>query len=205
MLISFGLEILTLLWGPAKDASVPHLVDEYQLASANSLSLVASYATFPIASIVFSLLAALAVWLGSFDALSALQVDQEALALLVDACTFLASAIIVFRLPIPHDREREPHERIDWTQTIRDIKEGLPFIAHQPRVRGVIVGLGVGLIGAGAMIPLGRRVREAGPRRRCRDLRRADDGTRHGRRDRRRRCCSSSRTGSSARPSSSSA
>lgn len=154
VLISFGLEILTLLWGPAKDASVPHLVDESQLASANSLSLVASYATFPIASIAFSLLAALAAWLGSFDALASLQVDQEALALAVDACTFLASAIIVFGLPIPHDRTR--HEgRIDWTQTLRDIREGLAFIAHQPRVRGVIVGLGVGLIGAGAMIPLG--------------------------------------------------
>lgn len=155
VLISFGLEILTLLWGPAKDASVPHLVDESQLASANSLSLVASYATFPLASIIFSLLAALAVWLGTFNALSALQLDQEALALVVDACTFVASAIIVFGLPIPKARTREGHGRIDWTQTIRDIREGLSFIAHQPRVRGVIVGLGVGLIGGGAMIPLG--------------------------------------------------
>ena len=113
VLISFGLEVLTLLWGPAKEASVPHLVDKSQLASANSLSLVASYATFPLASIVFSLLAALAVWLGTFDALSTLQVDQEALALIVDACTFLASAVIVFRLPIPRARARESHERID--------------------------------------------------------------------------------------------
>ena len=35
------------------------------------------------------------------------------------------------------------------------MREGLSFVAHHPRVRGVIVGLGVGLIGAGAMIPLG--------------------------------------------------
>ncbi|MFO7591897.1 MAG: MFS transporter, partial [Acidimicrobiia bacterium] len=154
VLISFGLEILTLLWGPAKDASVPHLVDQSQLASANSLSLVASYATFPVASIAFSLLAALAAWLGTFDALASLRVDQEVLALALDACTFLVSALIVFRLPIPHDRERHP-QRIDLTQSIRDIKEGLHFIATHPRVRGVIVGLGLGLIGAGAMIPLG--------------------------------------------------
>ncbi len=154
VLISFGLEILTLLWGPAKDASVPHLVKKEQLTSANSLSLVASYATFPIASIVFSLLAALAAWLGSFDALSSLELDQELLALVVDACTFVVSALIVWRLPIPHDRER--HEgRIDLTQTFRDIRDGLRFIATHPRVRGVIVALGVGLIGAGAMIPLG--------------------------------------------------
>jgi dTMP kinase len=154
VLISFGLEILTLLWGPAKDASVPHLVKREQLTSANSLSLVASYATFPLASIVFSLLAALAAWLGSFHALSSLELDQEVLALVVDAATFVASALIVWRLPIPHDKERNA-ERIDLTQTFRDIRDGLRFIATHPRVRGVIVGLGVGLIGGGAMIPLG--------------------------------------------------
>jgi dTMP kinase len=38
---------------------------------------------------------------------------------------------------------------------VRDIREGLRFIAREPRVRGVIVGLGLGLIGGGAMIPLG--------------------------------------------------
>lgn len=154
VLISFGLEILTLLWGPAKDASVPHLVKKEQLTSANSLSLIASYATFPLASIIFSLLAALAVWLGSFDALSSLEVDQEVLALIVDACTFVASALIVWRLPIPHDPARRA-QRFDPTQTFRDIRDGLHFIAGHPRVRGVIVGLGVGLIGGGAMIPLG--------------------------------------------------
>ncbi|MEX2254553.1 MAG: MFS transporter [Acidimicrobiia bacterium] len=154
VLISFGLEILTLLWGPAKDASVPHLVEKDQLTSANSLSLVASYATFPLASIVFSLLAALAAWLGSFDALSSLELDQEVLALIVDAGTFVASALIVWRLPIPHDRERSS-QRIDLTQTLRDIRDGLHFIATHPRVRGILVGLGFGLIGAGAMIPLG--------------------------------------------------
>jgi dTMP kinase len=154
VLISFGLEILTLLWGPAKDASVPHLVDQDQFASANTLSLVASYATFPLASIIFSLFAAFASWLGSFDFLDALALDQETLALFADAVTFLVSAAIVWRLPIPH--EREPHKRtVEWTQTLRDIREGLQFIVRQPRVRGVIIGLGVGLIGGGAMIPLG--------------------------------------------------
>jgi dTMP kinase len=154
VLISFVLEILTLLWGPAKDASVPHLVETDQLTSANTLSLVASYGTFPLASIVFSLLAAVATWLGSFSALSALKVDQEALALAVDACTFLVSALIVFRLPIARDDRRESR-RTDFGETVRDIREGLRFIAREPRVRGVIVGLGLGLIGGGAMIPLG--------------------------------------------------
>ncbi len=106
VMISLGLEVLSLMWGPAKDASVPHLVPREQLASANTLTLVASYATFPLASIVFSLLAALAGWLGNIDALSDLRIDQEVLALLVDAATFLVSALIIWRLPIPHEREK---------------------------------------------------------------------------------------------------
>ncbi|MFN8027617.1 MAG: MFS transporter [Acidimicrobiia bacterium] len=140
--------------GPAQAASVPNLVPDEQLASANSLSLAASYGTFPIASIIFSLLAGFAAVLGDFNVISAFKVDQEVLALFFDAMTFLVSAAIVYRLPIPR-REREGTGRIDWTETFREIKEGLQFVSKHALVRGVMLGLGVGLIGAGAMIPLG--------------------------------------------------
>src|SRR5215211_2115883 len=43
VLVSLALEVLSLLWGPAKDASVPNLVDNKQLTSANSLGLVAAF------------------------------------------------------------------------------------------------------------------------------------------------------------------
>jgi dTMP kinase len=154
VLVSLGLEVLTLLWGPAQAATVPNLVAEDQLAAANSLSLAASYGTFPIASIIFSLLAGLATVLGELDLIAAFKVDQEALALVFDALTFLASAAIVWRIAIPRV-QRTSDARIDWTETFREIKEGIQFITHQPLVRGVIIGLGFGLIGAGAMIPLG--------------------------------------------------
>ena len=133
---------------------MPNLVREEQLSAANSLSLAASYGTFPIASIIFSLLAGLATVLGELDLIAAFKVDQEFLALVFDAMTFLVSAAIVWRLPIPR-RDRPKGTRIDWTETFRDIKEGLVFIRQQPLVRGVIIGLGFGIIGAGAMIPLG--------------------------------------------------
>src|SRR3954451_8135187 len=155
LLISLGFEILTLLWGPAKAATVPNIVDEEPLSSANSLSLAASFGTFPIASIIFSLLAGVATVIGDFGIISSLKVDQEALALIVDAMTFLASAIIVYRLPIPRRERAADAKRIDWTETFREIKEGLQFVGQHPMIRGVMLGLVVGLIGAGAMIPLG--------------------------------------------------
>ena len=42
---SLLLEAFTMLWSPAKEASVPNLVPEDQLATANSLSLAAAYGT----------------------------------------------------------------------------------------------------------------------------------------------------------------
>jgi dTMP kinase len=154
VLVSFALEILSLLWGPAKDASIPNLVDTEQLTSANSLGLLAAFGTFPVASLAFSLLALVASWLSGFNAFSFLEVDRESLALWVDGITFLVSALIIFRLPIPRTFDRQG-QKADWTATFRDISEGLGFIRHDRLVRGVIIGIGVGIIGGGAMIPLG--------------------------------------------------
>jgi dTMP kinase len=168
LLISLGLEILTLLWGPAQAATVPNIVDEEHLSSANSLSLAASFGTFPIASIIFSLLAGVATVIGDFGIISSFKVDQEALALVFDALSFLVSAAIVYRLAIPRpERRGTGTKRIDWTETFREIKEGLQFVGQHALVRGVMLGLGFGLIGAGAMIPLGpsfaQEVLDGGP------------------------------------------
>lgn len=155
VLVSFALEILTLLWGPAKDASVPNIVGKDQLASANSLSLFASFGTFPIGGLIFASLAGIARLLGNIPAFASLKVDQEVLALWVDGMTYLVSAFIVFRLPLGQRASDDDGHKVDLTETFRDIKEGLRFLTKHRLVRGVIVGLGIGIIGGGAMIPLG--------------------------------------------------
>jgi dTMP kinase len=152
VLVSFALEILSLLWGPAKDASIPNLVDQEHLTSANSLGLVAAFGTFPLAAAAFSVLAVVAEWLGGFSIFSSL--EREFVALWVDGLTFIVSAVIIWRLPIPRTYDRKG-ERVDWTATFRDIADGVRFIRQNRLIRGVIIGIGVGLIGGGAMIPLG--------------------------------------------------
>jgi len=154
-LASLVLEVLTLLWSPAKEASVPNLVRSDKLASANSFSLAAAYGTFPIGSALFASLTKVAEILGRHaGALGFLRLNQESLAFYFDVGTFFLSAALIYSLTLPRSRpaERAP---IDLTATFTEIKEGWKFIGTNPTVRSVMVGLGTGLIGGGMIAPLG--------------------------------------------------
>nr|MBA2750713.1 MFS transporter [Actinomycetota bacterium] len=155
-LASLLLEILTLLWSPAKEASVPNMVRKEFLANANSLSLVAAYGTFPIGSALFAALAGVAAWLSRTDALASLPVTQESVAIWFDVVTFFASASMISTLSLPRRRRRERGGgHVDLRQSFRDIVEGYRFIGQSPVVRAVILGLGTGLMGGGMLVPLG--------------------------------------------------
>ncbi|MGH9282140.1 MAG: MFS transporter [Acidimicrobiales bacterium] len=153
---SLLLEIFTLMWSPAKEASVPNLVRPEFLANANSLSLVAAYGTFPVGSVLFALLATVASWLGRIDALDTLRVDREFLAIYVDVFTFFLSAVMISTLTLPGaDRRRTGERRVDFRRTFRELAEAGRFIHESPVVRAVILGIGTGLVGGGMVVPLG--------------------------------------------------
>lgn len=146
---SLLLEVFTLLWSPAKEASVPQLVPRHRLTTANSLSLVAAYGTFPIGAAIFTLLAKLGGWL---------DIERMILAFHLDAVTFAVTGAIIWSLPIRSTRraDRDPEAaRFDAAATWRDLREGWAFIVLNPVVRAVHVGLATGLIGGGMLIPLG--------------------------------------------------
>ncbi|MCU0269158.1 MAG: MFS transporter [Acidimicrobiales bacterium] len=157
VLLSLLLEVLTLLWSPAKEASVPNLVPQDHLTTANSLSLAAAYGTWPVAQLLFAALAGLSAWLGGFDVLSFFGTSQMALAFYVDALTFLLAAYLVWGLPIGRARHRGERggRRVDMGQTFHELKEGWHYIFINPTVRAVNLGLATGLVGGGMLIPLG--------------------------------------------------
>ena len=159
LVVSFLLEVLTLLWSPAKEASVPNLVPPSFLANANSLSLVAAYGTFPIGSALFAVLAGVGKWLGQYDALHSLKVGPESVAIWFDVATFFLSALMISTLALPKraPAERRPagKGRLDLGRTFRELAEGWRFIGESGRVRAVIVGIATGLVGGGMMVPLG--------------------------------------------------
>jgi len=159
VLASLALEVLTLLWSPAKDSEVPNLVPPDHLTTANSLSLAAAYGTFPFASLLFALLAGVSVWIGKVPGLGFLDNNQMALAFFVDVCTFLFSAWMISRLPLVRRPKRRPGdpEAADqgFKATLLELREGLHVVVSNHTVRAVNLGLATGLIGGGMLIPLG--------------------------------------------------
>jgi dTMP kinase len=159
VLASLALEVFTLLWSPAKDASVPNLVPPDRLTTANSLSLAAAYGTFPFAALLFAGLAGVSTWLTGFGSLDFLNLDQMSLALYVDVFTFLFAASMVRSLPLGRPRRKRESKnqsrRVDFAQTFHELKEGWTYIFINHTVRAVNVGIATGLIGGGMLIPLG--------------------------------------------------
>jgi dTMP kinase len=158
VLISLVLECATLLWSPAKEASVPHLVPDEHLATVNSLSLAAAYGTFPIATILYAALTKIAEWLGHFNAFDFLRLRQSSIAVYIDALSFVVSALVIWRLPLPHRKKGDQPrsaKRVNLGQVFVELREGWEFIFVSPVVRAVLLGLGTGLFGGGMLVPLG--------------------------------------------------
>ena len=161
IIASLVLEVFTLLWAPAKEASVPHIVPSQHLTTANSLSLIAAYGTIPIAAGAFSLLAKLSDAIGDFEVLSVFRGTPEGLAFYFDAGTFLLSALMISTLPLPRRRKEDRpsresvRRRIDLASAFAELKEGWHFVFINPVVRAVNLGLATGLIGGGMLVPLG--------------------------------------------------
>jgi dTMP kinase len=174
IVISLLLEMFTLLWGPAKDASLPYLISPSHLSTANSLGLVAAYGTMPIGSIIFAGLARLSEYI-EVESIAGVQIDEEFLALWVDSTTYFISAALIFSLASvfksirqsQHQREEAEKaenpsaaaetkkKRIDISKGWKEVVDGYKFIVKHRIVRGVMIGLGIGIIGGGALVPLG--------------------------------------------------
>jgi dTMP kinase len=161
---SLALEVMTLLWSPAKESEVPNLVPHDHLTTANSLSLGAAYGTFPFASLLFALLAGVSAWVGRVPGLGFLENNQMALAFYVDAVILVVAAWLISRLPLGGRRPPRRHEGVAEAEramgvalraAVAEITEGWREIFANHTVRAVNIGLATGLIGGGMLIPLG--------------------------------------------------
>lgn len=146
-IVSAGIEVLSTIWGPARDSVLPEIVPSRDLASANGANVAAAYGTLPFGAALFTVTVAVAAespWLSQ---------RPEALALWFDAFTFGASALIVARSTLPSARSGSTSGQ-GWVGSLR---EGVAFVRTDAAVRALLatsllVFLAVGALTA--MAPL---------------------------------------------------
>jgi dTMP kinase len=139
-------EVLGLVWVPAKEASVPKLAGD-KLESANQISLFATYGTAPVAALLFGVLGLLSVRTGQ---------SAANLALYADAATFAFAAVQVFRIrEIPTRSEVTGHAEVPPT-VVSSVRDGLQFAHTSPLVRGLLVGMIGALAATGAVVGNGK-------------------------------------------------
>jgi dTMP kinase len=144
------IEVASLFWIPAKEATVPNLVPRERLETANQLSLFTTYASAPVAAALF---AGLALLSGILDN-PVPAIDEVELALYVNAATFLVSAVTIMRLTDipPRTRPHGQHAPGVW----RTLVEGWTYVGRTPLVRGLVVGMLGAFAAGGAVIGLAR-------------------------------------------------
>jgi MFS family permease len=135
---AFLLEVASLVFLPARDASIPELVDRDDLPVANGLVLGSSYGTIPIGAAAFAAVAALP-FVDVFD-------RPLTLVFWIDAVTFLVSFAFIARLttlatPVSAQAPADADRFVDAFRI--------------PLVRAVMPGAAAVALGLGALFSLG--------------------------------------------------
>ena len=139
-------EVLSLVWIPAKEASVPTLAAGH-LESANQISLFATYGSAPVAALVFGALAKLS------DATVSTGAE---IALYVNAGTFLFAAAQVATIREIPTREQVRGAASQPPGLVASVREGFAFARTSPLVRGLLVGMLGAIAAAGTVVGNGR-------------------------------------------------
>ncbi len=147
-LVNFISEIFSLTRQPSREAIVPEVVASEYLVKANSLFAVGTYASLPVASLVFglfldsTLLNDLLVygngWSGS-------------IVFLLDGFTFFISTLLLLFLKSKNTKITSSKK----SSMFKELKDGLSYFFGVRELRIITVSIALSLIGAGALFVLG--------------------------------------------------
>jgi dTMP kinase len=145
-------EAISLVWLPAKDATVPNLVPATQLEQANQLSIATTYGSALPAAGIFVLLS-----LGTQGLTSTVGWLDNApvtLSLVFNALSFIVSGLVIATLrQIPSGPAIALEDRQGMLQVIR---EGWSYVVRRPLVRGLVLGITGAFAAGGVVIGLAR-------------------------------------------------
>lgn len=155
----FGIECFSLLFGPARDSSIPDLVGQEDVMTANSMMSTSTYLTMAVGTLIATVILGLASLVHKFPLVSYVVPNeatfQHEFAFIVDALTFLVSAMLLFTIAFPR-KKRAEGQKFSARSIFSDLKEGLHFMRTDPLTRGILGLMIVGLIGGGSLYILGQ-------------------------------------------------
>ena len=147
-IVNFLTEIFSLMRQPSRESIVPEIVHKENLVKANSLFAIGTYATLPIASILFALIADIRVpdfisnfgngWSGS-------------IIFIFDAFTFFLSAYLLVFLKTKSVKPNQGSQGF----VLREFKEGLNYFYSNQEIRNITVSISLSLFAAGSLFILG--------------------------------------------------
>jgi dTMP kinase len=144
-------ECFSLVFLPARDASLPNIVGSERLEPANAAVMGSSFAGIPLSGPVFALLAIAAAHLPSWLPAQATLHQPFAFAFAFDAFTFLVSAALIARLVLPQRRAEGSAGEPFW----RSLREGSSYILASKLHRGLAYAVSLGMLGGGVLFALG--------------------------------------------------
>ena len=147
-IINFLTEIFSMMRQPSRESVVPEVVNKENLVKANSLFAIGTYATLPIASIFFALIADIKApaFISSFG-----NGWSGSIIFLFDAATFLVSAYLLIFLKTKKVNTSFETDRF----VLKEFKEGLNYFFRNKEIRNITISISLSLFGAGALFILG--------------------------------------------------
>jgi len=147
-LINFISEIFSLIRQPSREAVVPEVVNDEYLVKANSLFAIGTYASLPLASLIFGILSDSEYlqpvtsfgnnWSGS-------------IIFLVDAVTFLLSISLLFFLKSSQNKFQNSQSQ----PVLNSLSEGIKYFWNNAELKIVSTAISISLLGAGSLFVLG--------------------------------------------------
>lgn len=151
LVATFLIEVVSMFWIPAKEASVPNLVPKQRLETANQLSLLTTYGIAPVVAAGLLSILSRALLAAVDDDESRLWIQPTNLALYINACTFLLAGLVVFFF-VKKISEGGAAASAEKPPTLaRSLADGWRFVRGTPMVRGLVYGI-VGAFASGGAV-----------------------------------------------------
>lgn len=143
--VTIAIEMFSLVRQPAREAAMAGVVTRDEFMNANSVSVLATYGSIPVAGMLWAFLAGV------------IPTEPWQVGFVFDASTFAISAILVALLrlpPRPTVVERASH-RWKLRDGLRDFADGLRYVFSHTRIRITVFGIVGALFGGAALFVLG--------------------------------------------------